>query len=217
MKPKGHKTTCKCAVCKNIKKSKRRRNPPSSEMGMQAVKDGGIFRLPRKRKTKRNSAIDISGNPKGNIHYRKSGLKNTYDVFYRSRVIGSVTKHSYDHWTFKYRGVLHSAGYMTRGQAANALVEKYFFGRPKRTRRVTNPQHFPKTTRGRKGIKKWFIFDIYGAKGRKLGTRIGNGTHAESRAKAIGLSTSKVGSRIVTRVVLSGPYSRKPTPTTKRK
>lgn len=76
---------------------------------------------------------------------------------------------------------------------------------------ASNPEHYPRTARGPKGSQRWFILDLFGARGAKISTRIKKGARGKIAVEASGLVRRRVNNRIVHRVELSGPYTRKPT------
>lgn len=97
-------------------------------------------------------------------------------------------------------------------------------GNPRRRRRNTsiriagNPtSHYPRTSRGPKGKVKWYILDLRDGRGNLISTRIRKCAHAKCATEAAGLVDRKVGKRMVRKVELSGPYSRKPNANTTRK
>jgi hypothetical protein len=80
-----------------------------------------------------------------------------------------------------------------------------------------NPnRHYPKTKRGRPTNGDWWILDFYNASEHKIGTSIGQGPKEEATREAkdwVGLKYKK---KLVAKVLLSGPYARKPTNSTVR-
>jgi len=80
-----------------------------------------------------------------------------------------------------------------------------------------NPiRHITKAGRGRP-TTAWWILDLYSARGKKLSTKIGQGSKAKSTAEAKSfINKSEYGTKIV-KVELSGPYARRPTIMTKRR
>lgn len=88
---------------------------------------------------------------------------------------------------------------------------------PKKYQRKNPVDHFPRTTRGPKGSIKWFILDLYDGRGNRVSSRYRKCARAKCATEAASLVNRKVGSKMVRKVELSGPYSRKPTATTTRK
>ncbi len=93
--------------------------------------------------------------------------------------------------------------------------------RPKRKNKTLsvseNMGHYPRTKAGRKGTDTWFIFDIFAGRGVHISTRIKKITRAKAHLEAGALVGHKLGRKIVRKVELAGPYSRKPTAKTARK
>lgn len=87
----------------------------------------------------------------------------------------------------------------------------------------TNPQHFPKTKRGRPTNNDWWILDLFDSKEKKITTLIGRGTKTKATHEArtsIGNRTKGRGAsraRVVRSALLSGPYRSKPNTRTPRK
>ena len=80
-----------------------------------------------------------------------------------------------------------------------------------------NPAHYPRTGRGPKGHVKWYILDLFDGRGRLISSRYRKCARAKCATEATGLVDRKVGKRMVRKVELSGPYSRKPNAHTTRK
>jgi hypothetical protein len=80
-----------------------------------------------------------------------------------------------------------------------------------------NPnRHYPRTPRGRPTKGYWWILDFFDTSERKIGTSIGQGPKEEATREAkdwVGLKYKK---KLVAKVLLSGPYNRKPTKSTVR-
>jgi len=77
--------------------------------------------------------------------------------------------------------------------------------------------HYPRTKRGPKGKPKWYILDLFDGRGNLISSRYRKCARAKCAAEAQGLVNRKVGKRMVRKVELSGPYSRKPNAKTTRK
>jgi len=81
-----------------------------------------------------------------------------------------------------------------------------------------NPtSHYPRTTRGPKGNVRWYILDLKDGRGNLISSRYRKCAHSKCATEAAGLVDRKVGKKMVRKVELSGPYSRKPNAKTTRK
>ena len=99
------------------------------------------------------------------------------------------------------------------GEAATGELDYLL---PKKYQR--NPvSHFPRTGRGPKGNVKWYIIDLRDGRGNLISSRYRKCARAKCATEAAQLVDRKVGKKMVRKVELSGPYSRKPTASTTRK
>ena len=93
--------------------------------------------------------------------------------------------------------------------------------RPRRRNKTLNVSenmgHYPRTAAGRKGTDTWFIFDIFAGRDEHISTRIKKLTKAKAHLEAGALVGHRLGRKIVRKVELAGPYSRKPSAKTARK
>lgn len=80
-----------------------------------------------------------------------------------------------------------------------------------------NTSHYPRTKRGPKGNVRWYILDLFNARGDRIGSRYRKCARAKCATEAAGLVGRKVRNKVVRKVELSGPYSRKPNANTVRK
>lgn len=94
-------------------------------------------------------------------------------------------------------------------------------GNPRRNtgiRIAGNPtSHYPRTSRGPKGKVRWYILDLKDGRGNLISSRYRKCAHSKCATEAAGLVDRKVGKKMVRKVELSGPYSRKPNANTTRK
>lgn len=109
-----------------------------------------------------------------------------------------------------------AAGRMQSYFSTQAATGELDYLLPKKYQRK-NPAHYPRTSRGPKGNVRWYILDLFDGRGNKLSTRVRKCARAKCATEAAQLVDRKVGKHMVRKVELSGPYSRKPGASTKRK
>lgn len=108
-----------------------------------------------------------------------------------------------------------AAGTLMSHFSTGAAMGEYDYLLPKKYRK--NTAHYPRTSRGPKGNVKWYILDLFDARGGKVDSRYKKCARAKCATDAAGLVNRKIRGRIVRKVELSGPYSRKPNANTVRK
>jgi hypothetical protein len=109
-----------------------------------------------------------------------------------------------------------AAGQMMSHFSTQAATGELDYLLPKKYQR--NPvSHFPRTGRGPKGNVKWYIIDLRDGRGNLISSRYRKCARAKCATEAAQLVDRKVGKKMVRKVELSGPYSRKPTASTTRK
>lgn len=225
MKPKGHKQGCGCVVCSRLQRPRRRNGYENQMSALRTGNKRGIIR--------KNSSVPIGG--KKTVRGRSMGLRPITSTLDRRLDANPKGKRPLRHgqrvkiksgaWEgehFYVVGQLEPDYYMLAKrpdvEAGDFEISSHRSNLAIARRAASNPTaHYPRTKRGPKGTVKWYILDLFDGRGGKISSRYRKCARAKCATEAAGLVNRKVGGKMVRKVELSGPYSRKPTGSTARK